>query len=328
MSTRRLWKPVMVLLIAMAVVVGTLGTVAGVRALLAVREPRPLAGPDSGAWLGAWVRSRAGYSMANRQAAILELEGSMGRRLVIDHDYVAWGDPLGWQPAWDLRHGRVPLISFGNRGDTREVARGRHDAYLRDLAAQVRALGKPVFLRYAWEMDGISNVGWVHSGRDYVAAWRHVHGLFDGLPVTWVWSPNASAFGDPSKAVAQYWPGDDEVDWIAADGYNWYGCRGRTDWKEFGDIFRAFYRWGSARRKPMMIAETGSTEDLADPDRKAGWFDRARAALRNMPGIKAVVWFDSPGNCPTWWLDSTPHTFAAFRRFARDAWLTPRRVVT
>jgi hypothetical protein len=323
MSTQRLSQPVVAALVVLAVLVGTLGAVAGLRAFLGAHEARPLDGPSSGAWLGAWVRSRAGYSMDKRQAAILDLEASMGRKLVIDHDYVAWGDPLGWQPAWDLRHGRVPLISFGNRGDVREVAEGRHDGYLRRLAAQVRALGKPVFLRYAWEMDGTSNAGWVHSGRDYVAAWRHVHNLFDGLPVTWVWSPNASAFADPSRNIAQYWPGDAYVDWIAADGYNWYGCRGRRDWREFGDIFRAFYQWGSARRKPMMVAESGSTEDLSHPGRKAAWFDHARTTLKGMPGIKAVVWFDSAADCPTWWLDSTPPTFAAFQRFARDGWLAP-----
>ena len=323
MSTQRLSRPIVVLVVVMAVLAGTLGTVTGLRAFFAAHEPGPLVGPDSGAWLGAWVSSREGYSTAKRQAAILDLEASVGRKLAIDHDYVGWGDPLGWQPAWDLRNGRMPLISFGSQGDVREVAQGRHDVYLRGLAAQVRALGKPVFLRYAYEMDGVSNVGWVHSGRDYVAAWRHVHRLFDGLPVTWVWSPNARAFGDPSRDVAQYWPGDDYVDWIAADGYNWYGCRGRKDWKEFGDIFRAFYHWGSARQKPLMIAEAGSTEDPADPGRKAAWLDRARAALKDMPDVKAVVWFDSAKDCGTWWLDSTSHAFAAFQRFARDAWLTP-----
>jgi hypothetical protein len=42
-----------------------------------------------------------------------------------------------------------------------------------------------------------------------------------------------------------------------------------------------------------------------------------------MPNVKAVVWFDSAKDCPTWWLDSTSYTFAAFQRFARDAWLMP-----
>ncbi len=160
--------------------------------------------PAPGTWLGSWVGSRYGHSRPQRERAVLELESKLGRKLAIDHTYVPWGTPIGWQPAWDLAQGRIPMISFGNQGDTREVAAGRHDAYLRSLAEQVRALNRPVLLRYAYEMDGDGNRGWVRSGPEYVAAWRHVRRLFDGVGAraAWVWAPNASAFGDSAR-VAQ-----------------------------------------------------------------------------------------------------------------------------
>jgi len=274
--------------------------------------------PASGAWLGTWVGSRYGHSRPQRERAVQELESKLGRKLAIDHSYVPWGTPIGWQPAWDLANGRIPMISFGNGGDTREVAAGRHDAYLRSLAEQVRALRRPVLLRYAYEMDGDGNRDWVHSGRDYVAAWRHVQRLFDNLDAraAWVWAPNASAFGDPAK-VQRYWPGDRYVDWIGADGYNWYGCRNRTDWRSFGQIFQAFYDWGSQQRKPLMVAETGSTEDPADPARKRDWYTYAASTLAAMPNLRAVMFFDSNNTCP-WWVDTTPQSLDGFRTLAHS----------
>jgi len=272
--------------------------------------------PRNGAWFGSWVSSRYGSGQDARQRVIGELEAKLGRKLAIDHTFVPWGDSIGWQPAWDLSQGRIPLISFGSDGDTREVASGRSDAYLRSLADEVRALGHPVLLRYAYEMDGDANAGWVHSGRDYVAAWRHVHNLFEkaGAKAAWVWAPNASAFDQPSK-VERYWPGDAYVDWIGADAYNWYGCRNRTDWRGFGELFRTFYDWAGSRGKPLIIPETGSTEDAANPGRKRDWYVEAGNALRDMPKVRAVVFFDSNNPCP-WWVDSTQQSLAGFRTLA------------
>ena len=59
--------------------------------------------------------------------------------------------------------GRIPLITIGNGASTAEVAQGRHDVYLRQLAEGVRGLGKPVFLRYAHRMDDPANSSWVGS---------------------------------------------------------------------------------------------------------------------------------------------------------------------
>ena len=62
-------------------------------------------------------------------------------------------------------------------------------------------------------------------------------------------------------------PGDDVVDWVAWDPYNWVDCHGRDgDWIEFADKVRTFYRWlrvhGHAD-KPFMLGEYGSDEPLA-----------------------------------------------------------------
>ncbi|HSO51852.1 MAG TPA: hypothetical protein VL330_03725, partial [Actinomycetes bacterium] len=221
------------------------------------------------AWLGAWVQAPGSFSKAAQQQAVLDLERRIGRRLAIDHTYVPFGAQLGWRPAWDVEMGRIPLLTIGNGASTAEVAQGRHDVYLRQLAEGVRALGKPVFIRYAHRMDDPANSSWVGSPESYKAAWDHVRGVFAGLPASFVWAPTASAFA--SDSADRFYPGDDQVDWIAADGYNGPGCRPGSGWRELSEIFGDFYVWGSSHGKPLMIGETGTVEDAANPARKAAW---------------------------------------------------------
>jgi beta-mannanase len=269
----------------------------------------------SAAWLGAWVQP-ASFSRQAQQAAVLELERQIGRRLAIDHTYVPWGTGIGWRPAWDVSLDRIPLITIGNGGNTAEVAQGRHDVYLRRLSEAVRELGKPVFLRYAHRMDLPSAGSWVGTPASYVAAWRHVHEIFAGLPVSWVWTPTAAAFS--GDAADRFYPGDDYVDWVAADGYNAFGCGGQARWAELSEVFGDFYAWGSARGKPLMIAEAGSTEDPANPGRKAAWFDNAaRQLATEMPNVQALVYFDAGKTCD-YRVDTSTRSLAAFKRLAQD----------
>jgi beta-mannanase len=270
----------------------------------------------SAAWLGAWVQP-ASFSRQVQQDAVLELERQIGRRLAIDHTYVPWGAALGWRPAWDVSLGRIPLITFGNGGNTTEIAQGRHDVYLRQLSEAVRELGKPVFLRYAHRMDLASASSWVGSPAAYVAAWRHVHEIFAGLPVSWVWTPTAAGFSGDQPAE-RFYPGDDYVDWIAADGYNGAGCGGQSGWRQLADVFGDFYAWGSARGKPLMIAEAGTAEDPANPARKAAWFDDAtRQLATEMPNIQALVYFHAKKACD-YRVTTSASSLEAFKRLAQD----------
>jgi beta-mannanase len=268
------------------------------------------------AWLGAWVQPSGSFTRAAQQQAVLDLERRIGRRLAIDHTYVPFGAQLGWRPAWDVAMGRIPLITIGNGASTTEIAQGRHDVYLRQLAEGVRALGKPVFIRYGHRMDDPANRGWVGSPERYLAAWRHVREIFAGLPASFVWAPTAAAFA--SDSADRFYPGDDQVDWVAADGYNGPGCRPQGGWRELSDIFGDFYVWGSSHGKPLMIGETGSVEDGADPAGKAAWFDHAaRDLATQMPQVQALIYFDAKKACD-YRVATSSSSLAAFKRLALD----------
>src|SRR5437773_366279 len=101
------------------------------------------------------------------------------------------------------RHLRSTGGPTGIRRRRRVLVAALHDQYLGSLARQIRALGRPVLLRYAGDMDRAA--GWRSSGYGpaFVAAWRHVHELFaaEGVAGSWVWSPHVDAFAGARGGV-------------------------------------------------------------------------------------------------------------------------------
>ena len=267
---------------------------------------------------GAWVQPTGGHDQEAQKRAVLALEAALGHRLAIDHFFVpdlAPASTFAWRLGWDARQGRTPMISFGSSLDTHQVAAGAYDQILRGYADAIRASGaKQVLIRYAHEMDGALNASWVHDGRSYVAAWTHVHGIFTGLPVQWVWAPNAPAFAGRGNGVEPYYPGPALVDWVAADGYNFYTCANHRNWRSFDQIFAPFLAWGARAGKPLMIAEFGSLQDPARPQRQAQWLADAIRQAAAHPQLKAVVYYDSDGHGCDWRLDSSPVTMSALGR--------------
>src|SRR5947199_1833581 len=116
---------------------------------------RALLVPASGALFGAWVDPNGTWTgNADAEAEVSDFESQIGRRLDIDTHYYAWTDtfPSGLEQ-WDLSNGRIPLISW--KGTTLSgILRGSSDAMIRTRADAVAALRQPVFLRWAWEMNG------------------------------------------------------------------------------------------------------------------------------------------------------------------------------
>ena len=276
----------------------------------AVSEPSAVA-PVQGVLFGAWVRQR---NTPTHYDSVLAFEELIGRPLAIDHHYRTWDNPYWGEEALDVAAGRIPLITWSDYGRTpaSEIASGVHDALIREKADAIAALGGPVLLRWAQEMAG----GAYGSASQYIAAWRRIHGIFQergATNVEWVWCPTAWSF--VNGAAPAFYPGDAYVDWICADGFNWYPAM--EPWKSFREIFEDFYAWGSSRGKPLIVAETGSMEDPQDPGRKAAWLDAIVPALKDWPAIKAFVYFHalSPRGY-TFWADTSPSALRAFRDIA------------
>jgi hypothetical protein len=285
------------------------------------RSVGPLA-PASGTLFGTYVQPRTGWNREDVVAAVNKLESDLGRRLDVDQHYYPWHVPFpSWKEEWDVANGRIPLITWGSIRTTR-INSGSQDALIRARADGVKALGKPVFLRFFAEMDGDFLAHRTGSPSRYIAAWRRARWIFASRGATnavWVWCPTAWGFteGDAQR----YYPGDAYVDWLCADGFNWAPGRRGVPWRSFAQIHEDFYKYGEAVGKPLMVGEYGCLERR--DGEKAQWIAEARDALKNqLPAIAAVVYFDSKGDF-NFRVDTSPSAYEAYKAMGADPHFNP-----
>lgn len=212
-----------------------------------------------------------------------------------------------WHPAYGTTQPAYALAA---------ITRGDHDAYLLRWAGQIKSYRLPVVIRLAHEMNG-SWYPWAESVNgnapgDYVAAWRHVVDLFAAAGVTnvsWSWAPNVSYEG--SWPLAALYPGDDHVDRIGIDGYNWGTSRPDTQWQSPEQVFGPTLAEVTALAPglPVHITETASTELGGS---KAAWIADLWAWLDAHPEVRGLTWF-SFNKETDWRIDSSSASLAAFR---------------
>src|SRR5207248_2167984 len=117
-----------------------------------------------------------------------------------------------------------------------------------------------------------------------------------------------------------YYPGDDVVDWMCADGYAWGpGLASASRQEPFQELFQAFYNWAAPHNKPIMIGETGAMEN--NPGDKANWFKAMHTSVeQHYPLIRAFLYFDVVGATNSnydWQIDTSPEALAARIRRSR-----------
>jgi hypothetical protein len=274
--------------------------------------------PTDGVALGAYVR---GYP-TDRQA-VDRYARLVGRWPALVHVFRNWTDATRDFDAnladSVTMSGAALMISWQPpAGSLAAIAAGDHDGYIRDYARAVRAWSGHLLLRFGHEMNG-QWIPWHAEPNAYRDAWRRVHAIFDEEgedTVAWVWSPHVP--DARAQAFEAYYPGQDVVDWVALDGYNWGRSQAATRWQGFDDIFADAYRdlVALAPDKPVMLAEIGCTDEGGD---KAAWVREAflDTIPARYPAVQAVAWFHAnpPGHAD-WRVDSSPPALDAWREVA------------
>ncbi|HEV7899843.1 MAG TPA: hypothetical protein VGP31_18565 [Planosporangium sp.] len=167
------------------------------------------------------------------------------------------------------------MISWAG-ADTRAITAGQYDQAVRTGARAVREYGKPLLLRFRWEMDRPNMAASMWSPADYVAAWKHVRSIFtaEGASnASWVWCPTNEGF--VGGYAPPFCPGDDQVDWVCVDVY------AGTKFAPLGELLKPFLEW-SARHptKPIIIGEFRVSDD---PPALAALTELAREPYVNPP---------------------------------------------
>jgi hypothetical protein len=272
----------------------------------------PILEPSSGALLGQFYGADS----------IEQTRRKLGHAPVIHLAYYGWdGDWTGSVTQADLAAGRIPLISWEPHNiDFARIVNGSLDPMIIERAKASKALGKKLFLDFAAEMNG--DEAWNgNNAPQYVAAYRHIHDLFVAAGVNnvvWAWCPNVTDNHGGNRTTMDYYPGDAYVDWTGVDGYNWGTTNG--GWQTFQQVFQNIYPLLAAKKKPILIGETASSEVGGD---KAKWIDDIIPTLRTrFPLIKGIVWFDINKE-EDWRVSSSPASEAAFIRMANDPYFNP-----
>jgi hypothetical protein len=282
----------------------------------------PFRAPDRGAYVGAWIKPEQ-LTHDGRVAAVAALEKDLGRRLDIVNTYRRFDQLVGTASDLEfLEQGATLMVSWAT-GDNRSITAGRHDELIRAQARAIRAVKRPVLLRVRWEMDRPNLRATMWSGEDYVAAWKHVRGIFAGQQVTnvsWVWCPTAEGFirGD----APDFYPGDDQVDWTCVDVY------AGNVFQPIGELMGPFLQWAAQRPKPIVIGEFGVAKAWGSAGR-AAWLRDAERTFKANPQIKAVTYFESnpEGNGPKQQFQLTGDTaaFQALKQLTRDPYFNRTR---
>jgi Glycosyl hydrolase family 26 len=207
--------------------------------------------------------------------------------------------------------GQAPLVTWEPYDQSLSaIASGAYDSYLRDSARVAKDWGGELMIRFAHEMNG-SWYPWSHSS-SYVDAWRHIVSVFraEGANnVKWVWAPNVNRTG--SMPFSAYFPGDDWVDYVGLDGYNWGDTPG-NQWSSLKEVFSASYtQITQLSAKPLLITETSSSETGGD---KAEWIRTGfmKTIPEDFPRVTGVIWFNKAME-DNWPLTSSSAALDAYR---------------
>ena len=240
---------------------------------------------------------------------------------------------ISWQPFARRKQATSETIE-------RAIARGRRDKQIRTWATLLdrwarprgeESRGRRVYFRPAHEMNG-NWFPWsaVDSSRitaipastsresgegenpttgtpeDYVGMWRQLHGIFaktklDETNIQWIWSPNVDELGGIS--AERYYPGDEFVDWVGLDGFNFGSSQSSSSWES---------RWRSPEQlfdqmlnrireltdKPVALTEFASSSAVDSgseteyrPENKAQWIRDVFSYVKTND-IKMTCWFD------------------------------------
>jgi hypothetical protein len=364
-------------------VLGALAVVLPSSASAATPLVPPAVPPAGHAYLGAWVQPNGpgpyvGSTRVETELSELgEFQAELGRPPGMVHVYQAWDQPASNSLLNAISStGAIPIVDWsclsgaGANGTTHAIANGKFDTQISNFAKQLKAYGKPVFLRWLWEQNLSTGstyttcervgttVNQAVDGPEYVRAWRRIYNIFKGTGansvgatnVAFVWNPGIGGDIDPAFIQA-FWPGYQYVNWVGMDGYSrptsqQKGCIPKNP--TFAQVFAStactnlysllvgtqFAGSDPNGTLPMMIGETGASNNTASPNHQADYFTGATDGILNdftnneFSDVRALNYYDginpNAADGGTWTLQpqsfspggNPPSGFAAFAKLA------------
>jgi hypothetical protein len=298
------------------------------------------------------VRSRDLFGLYTTESPFFMAEFD-ALEVAVDRDANVSGYFQGWSTPFrpdvvrsSWARGEIPLITWESHPQSGQqqsslpefsnaaILSGRHDAYVRQYAADVAANAQTVVIRFDHEMNG-DWYPWSEGPRynpatgvrdiptngnapgSYVAMWRHVHDIFEAeganQHVVWLWAPNrVNRLGAAQRTpdfLASLYPGDEYVDMVGMSGYFRNGYDPSSRYAEVYDATLAQIAV-VAPSKPVVLAEVGASETAGD---KAAFVEAFVESAAADPRVAGFVWFSLTIGPSDFRVDSSPGSTEAFR---------------
>jgi len=243
---------------------------------------------------------------------LASIESQAGKQANIETTFSGWGDSFPSNFASALCPGNQTLwIYWENYGYSLDgIIAGAYDPYIKSYAQGAVNYQCPVIISLFHEMNGNwddwdGTVG-NNSPVKIIAAWRHVHDLFEGASnVKWAWVVNNGSVPDvPGNQFSDYWPGSAYVDYVGIDGFN-FG----NPWQTFAQVFDAAVARVQTFGKPIYLSSLASVAG----SQKAQWITDLGTYIKTSPNVVGWIWFNENGGGTNWLITSDAASLAAFK---------------
>lgn len=261
-------------------------------------------------------------------SALRDLEQRLELKFTSAKWYLDWSQDFTPEIAQGLSKQNVipeltwqPQLNGGGCVIYKEVLSGKYDAYLNRFIQSVRNSGVYIRISLAPEMNGqwvpwgIGNCN--NSAEDFKLFWQYTVGKFRSqkVEVEWIWAPNIHHY-EEIVSFADIFPGDDYIDFMGLDGYNWGTSQEWSAWQSFRDTFESSYNdLLTLSGKDIIITEFASTETGGN---KAQWItDMFNDLKTTFPRIIGITWFNINKETD-WRINSSLASEEAFKKGAKE----------
>ena len=218
-------------------------------------------------------------------------------------------------------NGSTLVVTWMPKGhNAQEIVDGKTDNYIREFAKGIKNYSEEIWLRPLHEANGdwydwgVGKKGAGNTDANVAEAFRRIVKIFreeNVKNVKWVWTTNVTNHGEGATLTGNY-PGDEFVDYISIDGYNWGKCQSWSSWQTFSQVFKKSYDALAKINKPLFIAEISSSEKGGS---KAEWIaDMFEHFRTDYSRVFAVMWFSQSKDYEgDWALNTSQATVDAWK---------------
>lgn len=284
-------------------------------------------------YLGAWTQGFFDAQTDTLHPEVLKsFETKVAKKVAIAHYYRGWEaldsqkfldevneiNAKGWRPMVSTNPYFFSKCPTNSLPLYKAIAAGNCDEFLKNIGINLKKLTKPLFLRFAWEMN-ISSMEWQiertgSTNVDFISAWQRFHHIIyqeGATNVLWVFAPDVGR-----TSYQNFYPGSAYVDWLGLDGYNWGLTQPWSKWQSFSEVFTQAYQEITklAPNKPLMISEVNTTDQGGS---KPEWYHNMLEDYvpNKFPNVKAIVIYNEDRRATesvNWLIDVSGESLKAF----------------